>query len=76
MAYGKEMLDKIKSNKEMDVNKRILEHTEGSLVGAGIGLIVGLSIGYSRKYNLVASGLVGILIGGFISRQLIIFKNK
>jgi len=76
MAYGKEMLDKIKSNKEMDVNKRILEHTEGSLVGAGIGLIVGLSIGYSRKYNLVASGLVGILLGGFISRQLIIFKNK
>ena len=76
MAYGKEMLDKIKSNKEMDVNKRILEHTEGSLVGAGIGLILGLTIGYSRKYNLVASGLVGVLLGGFISRQLIIFKNK
>jgi hypothetical protein len=71
MLYGKDMLDKIKSNKNADGNKIILENTKGTLTGSAIGLFVGLYIGYSRNYSLLVSGVVGALIGGAISKLVI-----
>jgi uncharacterized protein YcfJ len=75
MAYGQEMLDKLKSNKEKDGNKIILEHTEGTLTGTAIGLFIGMYIGHSRGYSLLISGVVGALIGGFATRHLISDKE-
>jgi outer membrane lipoprotein SlyB len=71
MLYGKDMLDKIKSYKNADGNKVILENTKGTLTGSAIGLFVGLYIGYSRNYSLLVSGVVGALIGGAISKLVI-----
>jgi uncharacterized protein YcfJ len=74
MAYGKEMLDKLKSNKEKDGNKIILEQTEGTFTGSAIGLFLGMYIGHTRGYSLLISGVVGALIGGFLTKHLI--KDK
>jgi hypothetical protein len=71
MLYGKDMLDKIKSNKNADGNKIILENTKGTLTGSAIGLFVGLYIGYSRNYSLLLSGVVGALLGGVVSKFVI-----
>jgi hypothetical protein len=71
MIYGKDMLDKIKSNKNSDTNKVILDNTKGTLTGSAIGLFVGLYIGYSRNYSLLASGVIGLLVGGAVSKFLI-----
>jgi hypothetical protein len=76
MEYGKEMLDKLKANKEKGANKIILEQTEGTFTASAIGLFLGLYVGYSRNYNMVASGLIGALLAGFISKQLIQREKK
>ena len=75
MTYGADMLDRIKSNKNKDGNEIILEQTRGTFTGSAIGLLVGLYIGHSRKYNLVMSAFVGASIAGLITR-IFILKNK
>lgn len=71
MAYGKEMLDRLSSNKGKDGNDLILEQTKGTYIGSAIGLFLGLYIGYSRKYSLVFSAFIGATIGGLVTRALI-----
>jgi hypothetical protein len=71
MAYGKEMLDKIMSNKEKDGNKVILDKIQGAYTGAGIGLFLGLYFAYTRKYNMLMGGVIGALVGGLITKTLI-----
>jgi outer membrane lipoprotein SlyB len=71
--FGKDMLDKIKSNKSKDASEIIVEQTKGTLTSSAIGLFVGLYIGYSRGYNMLFSGLVGALGGGLISK---LFSSK
>jgi outer membrane lipoprotein SlyB len=73
--FGQDMLDKIRSNKGKDANEIILEQTKGTLTGSGIGLLIGLYIGFSRNYNMFFSGVVGALAGGLISKAFI-SKNK
>jgi hypothetical protein len=73
--YGQDMLDKIASNKDKNANDIILEQTKGTFKGSAIGLLVGLYIGYSRKYNMFLSGVVGALGGGLISK-FFISKDK
>lgn len=67
------MLDKIKSNKNADGNKIILENTKGTLTGSAIGLFVGLYIAHTRNYSFLVSGVVGALVGGAVSK---FFINK
>lgn len=76
MAYGQDLLNKIRDNKSKTQNKRILEETEGSYVGAAIGGLVGLLIGYQRKGNLVISAFLGAAVGGLVSRAFIRRKDK
>ena len=71
MAYGKDMLDKLKFNKNKDQNKVILEATKGTYIGSAIGLGVGLYIGYSRGYSLIFSAFIGAAIGGLLTKSLI-----
>lgn len=70
-SYGKDMLDKIVSNKNKDGNDIILEQTRGSLKGGAIGLFLGLYIAHSRNFNFVISGAVGAIIGGLVTRAFI-----
>jgi outer membrane lipoprotein SlyB len=73
MVNGREMLDRLKSNKTKDGNKIILENTKGTLTGSAIGLFVGLYIGKTRDYPLLISGVLGALAGGLVSK---FFINK
>jgi hypothetical protein len=75
MTYGKDMLDKLKSNKSKDGNELILEQTRGTFTGSAIGLLVGLYISHSRKYNLVMGAFIGAALGGLITRVFISEKK-
>jgi len=76
MAYGKDLLDKLQSNKTKDGDELILEQTRGTFVGAGIGMLVGLYIGYSRNYSLLMSAFIGATLGGFVTRAFIKKKDE
>lgn len=71
MAYGKDMLDKIRSNNPKNSKEMMLEQTKGALTGSAIGLFLGLYIGHSRNYNLIVSGLVGAVVAGLVTKILI-----
>lgn len=71
MAFGKEMLDRIKINKNKDANQAILDSTKGSYTGAAIGLGLGVLIGYNRNYNLLFSAFIGAAVGGLLTKYLI-----
>jgi outer membrane lipoprotein SlyB len=73
--YGQDMLDKRNYNKSKDDNQIILEQTKGTFKGSAIGLLVGLYIGYSRKYNMFLSGVIGAISGGLVSK-IFIGKDK
>lgn len=75
MSYGKNMLDKLKSNKNKDGNELILEQTKGTYIGSAIGLFLGLYIGHSRNYSLLFSGFIGATIGGLVTRAFITKKD-
>jgi hypothetical protein len=71
MSYGKDMLDKLTSNKTKDASQVIKESTEGTYIGSAIGMGIGLYIGYSRNYSLLMSAFVGAMAGGLITRIMI-----
>lgn len=75
MGYGKDMLDKLKSNKEKNGNEVLLEQTKGTYIGSAIGLALGLYIGYSRNYSLLFSAFIGATIGGLVTRGFITKKD-
>lgn len=76
MNYGKDLLDKIKSNKGKSNSEIINEQTKGTYTGSAIGLLVGLYIGYSRKWSLLMSAGIGAIIGGLATRILIKPKDN
>jgi uncharacterized membrane protein YeaQ/YmgE (transglycosylase-associated protein family) len=44
------------------------------MVGASVGAMVGLFIGFGRKKSLLMSGFIGSLIGAAVSRAFIVKK--
>jgi hypothetical protein len=76
MAYGQDMLDKLKSNKDKDGNELILEKTKGTFTGSAIGLAIGLYLAYSKKSNLVMGAFLGAALGGLITSFFITPKNN
>jgi hypothetical protein len=75
MSYGKELLDKLKSNKSKSNSEIIDEQTRGTYTGSAIGLLVGLYIGYSRNWSLLMSAGVGALVGGLVTKAFIKKKD-
>jgi hypothetical protein len=75
MALGKDMLDKLKTNKNKDGNEVLLEQTKGTYIGSAIGLALGLYIGYSRNYSLLFSAFIGATIGGLVTKAFITKKD-
>ena len=70
-SYGKDMLDKIQSNKNKDGNELLLEKTRGTLTGSAVGLFIGLYFAHSRNSSLLMGAFIGASIGGIITRLLI-----
>lgn len=60
---------KIKSPKGINQTR-----TKGTIAGAFTGMGVGMLIGYTKRYNLISSALLGAVIGG-LAAQLILPKN-
>lgn len=57
-------LTEAKSIVSKDKRDLFLKTSKQSVNGAVTGLVIGLMIGYYKKMNLYASGLVGAVIGG------------
>jgi len=72
--YAKKFLNNIGEIKNKDTNTIISESTKGVIVGASIGGMVGLLIGFGRKQNLILSAFIGSVIGGSISKIFITKK--
>lgn len=75
MSYAKDMLDKIKTNKDKDGNELILEKTKGTFTGSAIGMGIGLYLAYSRKSSLVMGAFLGAALGGLITSVFITPKK-
>jgi hypothetical protein len=76
MAYGQDMLDKLKSNKDKDGNELILEKTKGTFTGSAIGLGIGLYLAYSKKSSLVMGAFLGAALGGLVTSFFITPKSN
>lgn len=62
-------ISKIKSPKGLNQTR-----TKGTIAGAFTGMGVGMLIGYTKRYNLISSALLGIIIGG-LAAQLVLPKK-
>lgn len=70
-----ELLAKAKSYSKADTDDYFANIAKGSVNGAITGGAIGAIVGYYKSYNIYGSILVGLILGGVISNQLIKFKN-
>ena len=74
--FAKDFLEKMKSDKSKDVDEYMREKTKGNVTGTLIGAGIGLLIGYKRKYNIIVSVFIGALAGNLITRAFLSEKKK
>lgn len=71
MMYAKDVLDRMKSEKERNATDYVLEKSRANITASLVGAGVGLVIGYTRRYNLFTSALVGAVVVGLASHYLL-----
>lgn len=76
MMYGKQLLERLKTESNTDENEYLMEKSRGTVTGTAVGALLGLFIGYKKKQSLVVSAFIGGLIGGLASRVLLNNKSK
>lgn len=69
--YAKDVLDRMKSEKERNATDYVLEKSRANITASLVGAGVGLVIGYTRRYNLFTSALVGAVVVGLASQYLL-----
>ena len=74
--YFKKFVNDVKDLKSKDTSKLLSDKTKGGLVGAGIGGLIGLTIGAIKKKNLLFSAMVGAVLGAGMSRAINIKFKK
>jgi len=70
-----EILENAKKYSQKESSDFLVNLTKGTLNGALTGGFLGAGIGLFKSYNIYASILVGIVIGGAISNISIKFKQ-
>lgn len=68
MISPKQMIEQAKQRKVGD--RSLNDVSESTAVGAGMGFLLGLSIGYFRGYNLFLTSMFGMFAGGMICRAV------
>lgn len=71
MQSPKDLLDRVKKNKDKSSNEVLKEVTTGTTTGGIIGGAAGLILAISYKKNYLAFATIGILAGGLISNVFI-----
>jgi hypothetical protein len=74
MPTAKDILDNVKSMKDVDTTAGLSKKAvyTASLIGAGVGI----GIGYSRKFNLLMSAFIGAAIFGLTANYFINKKTN
>lgn len=76
MELGKNMIDKVKAQREKDGLSTIIEKSQGNLPAAAIGGGVGLLVSYTRGYSLLVGFVVGALGAGLLANFIIRKKEN
>lgn len=76
MAFlATDYLKKITDNKNVDGDSLLMEKTRANFKSAAIGAGIGLVVGFSRKYNLLFSAVIGASMAAIISNYVISKMN-
>ncbi len=65
------VLNKLKAENSKDSTQALLDRASGNFVAVLIGAGLGLVVGYTRKYPLVISAVVGSAITGLAANYFI-----
>lgn len=76
MIYAKQFLDKVKSSKTKSEDEYLVEKNKASVTGMVIGALLGLYVGYTKKYNLILSTFIGGISGSLATKILLKPKSK
>ena len=70
-----EALSKVKSLGSKDTSDYLANVMKGTTNGVLTGGVVGLSVGYLKRFNLYGSTIFGMVAGGIVANFLIKYKN-
>lgn len=76
MIYAKQFLDKVKSSKTKSEDEYLVEKNKASVTGMVIGALLGLYVGYTKKYNLILATFIGGISGSLATKILLKPKSK
>jgi uncharacterized membrane protein (Fun14 family) len=71
MFTAKDFLNKASKNKSQNESELIKDKSKAAVTGLAIGGLVGLYVGYTRKYNILISVFLGGLVGSLVTRALL-----
>jgi uncharacterized membrane protein len=74
--YAKAFLDKVKSSKNKTEDEWLVDKNKASMTGMVVGALLGVYIGYTRKYNLLLSTFIGGVVGSVATKILLKPKTK
>lgn len=69
--FAKPFLDKVKSSKTKTEDEWLVEKNKASLTGMVIGGLLGVYIGYTKRYNLLLSAFIGGVSGSVLTKALL-----
>jgi hypothetical protein len=67
----KDYLEEAKNIVDKDKRELLMQTSKASMNGAITGLVIGLMVGYYKKYNIYASGLTGAIVGGVATAMIV-----
>ena len=69
--YAKQFLNKVKASKNKSEDEYLFERNKASMAGMVVGALLGVYVGYTRKYNLLVSTFIGGLAGSIATKSLL-----
>jgi len=76
MELAKDVIQKVKAQKEKDGVATIIEKSQGNLPAAIVGGGVGLLISFTRGYSLLAGFVIGAIGAGLLANFIIRKEDK